>query len=64
MACDNNTENVLFHDAIRPFVSDKIINDTIEALEKYEAVDVAIPSADTLVKVDDDNIITDIKENI
>lgn len=60
MACDSNTENVLFHDAIRPFVSDKIINDTIEALEKYEAVDVAIPSADTLVKVDDDNIITDI----
>lgn len=59
-ACDNDTENVLFHDAIRPFVSEKIINNTINALDTYEAVDVAIPSADTLIKINDENIICDI----
>lgn len=44
--------NFIFHDAVRPLVSKKIIDDTIEALEKYDAVDVAIPSADTIIKLD------------
>lgn len=61
-ACDNDTDYVLFHDAIRPFVSDKIINDTIVALDTYEAVDVAIPSADTLIKVNEHNIIEEIPD--
>src|SRR5690606_14824374 len=43
--------NVLFHDAVRPLVSQKIISDVIEALQTYEAVDTAIPSADTVVQV-------------
>lgn len=43
--------NVLFHDAVRPLVSQKIISDVVEALENYEAVDTAIPSADTIVQV-------------
>lgn len=43
--------NVLFHDAVRPLVSQKIISDVVEALESYEAVDTAIPSADTIVQV-------------
>lgn len=43
--------NVLFHDAVRPLVSQKIISDVVEALETYEAVDTAIPSADTIVQV-------------
>lgn len=62
LACDQDTDYVLFHDAIRPFVSDRIINDTITALHTYEAVDVAIPSADTLVKVNEDNIIEEIPD--
>lgn len=57
MACDEDTENVLFHDAIRPFVSEQILKNTVEALEEYEAVDVAIPCADTIIKVDDERII-------
>lgn len=43
--------NVLFHDAVRPLVSQKIIADVVEALGTYEAVDTAIPSADTIVQV-------------
>ena len=52
--------NVLIHDAVRPFISDRIIEECINALDKYQAVDVAIPSADTIIQVDDSNLITDI----
>ena len=43
---------VLFHDAVRPMVSQRIITECFEALEQYDAVDVAIPSADTIIEVD------------
>jgi 2-C-methyl-D-erythritol 4-phosphate cytidylyltransferase len=45
--------NVLFHDAVRPFLDQRVIEDCVTALGRYEAVDVAIPSADTIIKVDD-----------
>jgi 2-C-methyl-D-erythritol 4-phosphate cytidylyltransferase len=45
--------NVLFHDAVRPFIDHRVIEDCVTALERYEAVDVAIPSADTIIRVDD-----------
>jgi 2-C-methyl-D-erythritol 4-phosphate cytidylyltransferase len=44
--------NLIFHDGVRPFVSQKIITDTVKALKTYNAVDVAIPTADTIIKVD------------
>jgi 2-C-methyl-D-erythritol 4-phosphate cytidylyltransferase len=43
--------NVLFHDAVRPLVSQTIISDCVAALATHEAVDTAIPSADTIVQV-------------
>ena len=49
---------VLFHDAVRPMVSERIITECFEALESYDAVDVAIVSADTIIEVSpDDNTI-------
>lgn len=51
---------VLFHDAVRPLVDARIIADCIEALAQFEAVDVVIPSADTLVQVFDDECIDNI----
>ena len=45
--------NVLFHDAVRPLVSQTIIKDCVTALATHEAVDTAIPSADTIVQVHD-----------
>ena len=42
-------DRVLIHDAARPFVSCKTIQDVLAALEEYEAVDVAIPTADTII---------------
>ncbi|MDR2628400.1 MAG: 2-C-methyl-D-erythritol 4-phosphate cytidylyltransferase [Puniceicoccales bacterium] len=44
---------VLIHDAVRPLISDRIINDCVSALDKYDAVDVAIPTADTIIEVND-----------
>lgn len=58
----NKYENIrlIYHDAVRPFLSDRIINDVVEALNKYNAVDVAIPSTDTIIQVNKENIITSI----
>ncbi len=57
-----NEAFVLIHDAVRPFVSHEIINKVIEALKEHKAVDVAIPSADTIIKIDDNLFIKDIPE--
>jgi 2-C-methyl-D-erythritol 4-phosphate cytidylyltransferase len=52
--------NVLFHDAVRPLLSGRIVRECVNALWTHCAVDVAIPSADTIVVVDEDECITDI----
>lgn len=52
--------NVLIHDAVRPFVTQSIINRCTEALKKHKAVNVAIESSDTIVEIDENNIIKSI----
>lgn len=50
--------NLIFHDAVRPLVNERIINDVIVALSKYDAIDVAVPTTDTIIQVDaDDEIV-------
>jgi len=44
---------VLFHDAARPLVDQRTIADCVSALDKWDAVGVVVPSADTVVEVDD-----------
>lgn len=61
-AIGEQNAKVLVHDAVRPFISDRIIDDCIAALDKYQAVDVAIPSADTIIKINNDSIITNIPQ--
>ncbi|MCP1772827.1 2-C-methyl-D-erythritol 4-phosphate cytidylyltransferase [Neisseria perflava] len=51
---------VLFHDSVRPLVTNRIIEDCVDKLSLFEAVDVVIPSADTLVEVYDDGCIANI----
>ena len=58
---EDEEANVIIHDCARPFLSQKIIQNCIEALKTYNAVDVAIPSADTIIKVKD-NLIESIPE--
>ncbi len=48
--------NVLFHDAVRPLLSQRIIRECVNELRRHEAVDVAIASADTIIIVDGDVI--------
>lgn len=52
--------NVLLHDAVRPLVTERIITECFEALKVHQAVDVAIPSADTIIEVSADDTIRDI----
>lgn len=56
-------ENVILtHDAVRPFITYRIINDNIDAImEKgVDAVDTVIPAHDTIVESEDHNIISNI----
>jgi 2-C-methyl-D-erythritol 4-phosphate cytidylyltransferase len=43
--------NVLFHDAARPLIDQQTIADCITALDKWLAVGVVVPTADTIVEV-------------
>jgi 2-C-methyl-D-erythritol 4-phosphate cytidylyltransferase len=52
--------NVLLHDAVRPLVTPRIITECFDALAVHAAVDVAIPSADTIIEVSPDDTIRDI----
>ena len=48
-ACPKNTLNVLIHDAVRPFVTKKIITESITKLKEFKAVNISIPSQDTII---------------
>ena len=53
---------LLFHDAVRPLVSRRIIDDCLAAMERYDAVDVAFNTTDTIIQVDSDNCISSIPD--
>jgi 2-C-methyl-D-erythritol 4-phosphate cytidylyltransferase len=50
-AVTGKNDKILFHDAVRPFVTQEIISNTIAALNSHDAVDVVIDTADTIVQV-------------
>lgn len=58
---DNNTI-IVTHDAVRPFVTYRIIKDNIEAAEKYGACDTVVPATDTIVESKDNDIISAIPD--
>ena len=56
---DGSEQNIILHDAVRPLLSDRIIDDIISALDEYEAVDTCIKATDTIViSESDDEVIT------
>jgi 2-C-methyl-D-erythritol 4-phosphate cytidylyltransferase len=55
---DKDEVALVFHDAVRPFVSERILGDIHKALNHYAAIDVAIPSTDTIIEVEDDKIVS------
>lgn len=56
-AIDDKASHVLIHDAARPFVSERIITDCCNALEKYHAVSTVVKSTDTVYLVDEKGFI-------
>lgn len=54
-ALPNNIDNILIHDAARPFVSTDIINRVLSKLNSVEVVTAAMPVKDT-IKIVDDNL--------
>ena len=56
----NEEDIVITHDSVRPFVSQRIINDNIEKMKEYAAVDTVISAADTIVESIDGAVISNI----
>lgn len=53
---------IVTHDAVRPFVSARIIDENIEAALKYGATDTVVPATDTIVESQDKEIISNIPD--
>ncbi len=51
---------IVTHDAVRPFVTHRIIEENIEAAQKYGACDTVVPATDTIVESLDGEVISQI----
>ncbi|ADL08832.1 2-C-methyl-D-erythritol 4-phosphate cytidylyltransferase [Thermosediminibacter oceani] len=51
-SCSPQTDIVVIHDGVRPFVTKTMIKNSIEAAVKYRAVGVGVPVKDTIKVVD------------
>lgn len=49
LACKEETQIVVIHDAVRPFISSEILSKNVEGAFQYHAIDTCIASSDTLV---------------
>lgn len=54
---DGEEKKMLFHDAVRPLVSEKVISNCISKLDEYNAVGVGIKTTDTIWNVINDTIV-------
>ncbi len=64
---ENNRETdedtvIVTHDAVRPFLTHRIIVENVDAALKYGAADTVIPATDTIVESADGSIISSIPE--
>ncbi len=57
---DEGDNIIVTHDAVRPFVTHRIIEDNIKYASEYGACDTVIPATDTIVKSEDGQIISEI----
>ena len=53
---------IVTHDAVRPFVTLRMIEENIEAAKKYGAVDTVIPAVDTIVCSEDASFISSVPD--
>jgi len=59
---EDDEAKVLIHDVVRPFVSDRILTECIDALDEHRCVDVAVDVIDTIIRIDDDRKITEVPD--
>lgn len=57
LAVKNNPEIILIHDGARPFVSERIILDTIDGARKYGAAVPGVTPVDTQKEIDDEGFV-------
>ena len=53
---------IVIHDAVRPLVTEKILNDSIDAAAAYGACVCGVPAVDTMLYSEDGKVVTDIPE--
>lgn len=53
---------IITHDAVRPFLTAQIIDNNIDGLKGFDAVDTVIPATDTIVESKNGEYITDIPD--
>ncbi|QDW73679.1 2-C-methyl-D-erythritol 4-phosphate cytidylyltransferase [Lachnospiraceae bacterium KGMB03038] len=51
---------IITHDSVRPFVTSRILEDNIEAVQKFQVCDTVIPATDTIVVSEDGESIAEI----
>ncbi|WP_099223097.1 2-C-methyl-D-erythritol 4-phosphate cytidylyltransferase [Listeria costaricensis] len=56
----NDDDVLVTHDAVRPFLTHRIIEENIDAVLEYGTVDTVIPATDTIVESSNHDFITDI----
>jgi len=61
---ENEDVNMLFHDAVRPMVSQEIINRVVKAMEQHDAVGVAVKVTDTVWEAEGDIIKSILDRNV
>lgn len=61
--CGLHEEDVIvIHDAVRPLVTEKILNDSIDAAGQYGACVCGLPATDTMLYSEDGKVVTNIPE--
>jgi 2-C-methyl-D-erythritol 4-phosphate cytidylyltransferase len=53
----SDTDMVIVHDGARPFVTEEMIENTLESASEWGAATVAVPVKDTIKEADDENLV-------
>ena len=56
----NDDDIIVTHDSVRPFLTHRIIDENINAALEYSAVDTVIEAIDTIIRSEDQEVITEI----
>lgn len=53
---------IVTHDAVRPFVTDRMIRENIQAAKNTGACETAFPATDTIIETDDNRYVTEVPD--